>query len=89
MGYFVKVKKYEQLVARSVFEAALRGGEDYELMFTVTPKNWDKLVEKYIFSTKLTVIGKMTSKKEFLQIENNKAIPLVKGFDHLSENINL
>ncbi len=85
-----KARKYEGLIGQTLENCALRGGEDYELMFTVSKKNWPELQSEFTFNTPLTVVGEICSKKEYLQVNSDKTItPLVKGFDHFSENINL
>ena len=50
---------------------ALKGGEDFELLFTVNPKNRKKLLEKLNFFS-VTEIGKITAQKvQIFLIEND------------------
>ena len=46
---------------------ALNGGEDYELLFTIDPKDDRKLADDFDIS----VIGKITGKKEGYKLETN------------------
>lgn len=54
--------------------AALSGGEDYELLFTISQKDYDKIKD----NPKITVIGHMVEKAQgnFLVPENGSLIPL-------------
>lgn len=54
--------------------AALSGGEDYELLFTISQKDYDKIKD----SKKVSVIGHMVEKAQgnFLVPENGSLIPL-------------
>lgn len=66
-------------------ELALTGGEDYELLFTVTADKKENLKKDFTqhFSTKLTEIGKITSGNNFLVLDgNNNYIPRIKIFEH-------
>lgn len=68
-------------------EQALNGGEDYELLFTVSPDNVDKLKETSKSFPKLLVskIGIITSNLERLLIEGERITPLLaKGYDHFA-----
>lgn len=80
---------YDGLLSASLIDCALRGGEDYELMFTVSEENRDRLQSAWPFETPLTAIGTMTLTQEYYLIQSGQTIPLPRGFDHLSENINL
>lgn len=73
----------------TLLECALRGGEDYELMFTVPAAQWPRLLKAWSFETPITAIGVMTDGDEYLLIQNGRKSPLPRGFDHLAENINL
>ncbi len=60
-------------------EDAIRDGEDYELLFTVTPSAWSDLQQKWNHQfpkLKLTCIGKMIS-------PDHASSTLPSGFDHL------
>ncbi len=73
-----------------LLDCAMRGGEDYELMFTITPKKLRMLYNHYALKTPLTVIGEMTSSLDCLYLDElGKIRELPAGFDHFGKNINL
>jgi len=61
---------------------ALDGGDDYELLFTVSPRDISKIPRR-IAGIPITLIGQATHEKEILLIgENGKEMPLEKkGWD--------
>jgi len=60
-------------------QLALHGGDDYELMFTVSPKK-AKLVPKSFRGVALTAIGKITRDRDLLVLEENgRARQLISG----------
>jgi len=59
---------------------AVNDGEDFELLFTVSPKNLKTLTAKWPFKTKLTPIGIMVSGKQ----SDTDGIEF-NGFDHFSK----
>ena len=64
---------------------ALSGGEDYELLFTISQKDYDKIKG----NPNLTVIGHMTNKgeKPYLVTRANQKIELIaQGWNALKEN---
>ncbi len=71
-----------------LYEKALSGGEDYNLIFT-TNKNDYPLIENSFFSkfkSPITIIGQMTSNSKITYFENNKPTAKVYlGFDHFKE----
>ncbi|MFH0860626.1 MAG: thiamine-phosphate kinase [Candidatus Altiarchaeota archaeon] len=71
------VEAASQLGADPV-EYALRGGEDFELVFTIPEEDLKKIKAKL----PITVIGRITSKKEKLLILDKRIIPLGGGYDH-------
>ena len=63
--------------------AALNGGEDYELLFTIDQKDYEKIKEIY---TDVTIIGYMTDDKGIAELitPDNHVIPLkAQGWDHM------
>ncbi len=63
--------------------AALNGGEDYELLFTIDQKDYEKIKEIY---TDVSVIGYMTDDKGVAELitPDNHVIPLkAQGWDHM------
>lgn len=63
--------------------AALNGGEDYELLFTIDQKDYEKIKEIY---TDVSVIGYMTDDKGIAELitPDNHVVPLkAQGWDHM------
>lgn len=87
----MQVKELAMIAGIDVLEAQLRGGEDYELMFTISKKKYEELKKKYhLYSlVGITVIGKMISEKKYIYVKDEQEHQLPKGFDHFSTNINL
>jgi len=86
-----QVKELASIVSIDVLDAQLRGGEDYELMFTVAPENLQKLLDSYHPHTDVgvTVIGRIIREKKYVYFKDGEEVVLPKGFDHFSDNINL
>lgn len=66
--------------------AALNGGEDYELLFTIDQKDYEKIQQ---MSQDITVIGYMTADKGAAELitPDNHVIPLkAQGWDHFKVN---
>jgi thiamine-monophosphate kinase len=67
--------------------AALNGGEDYELLFTIALEDYPKIKG----NPNLTPIGHMTGKDEgpYLVLRDGQSIPLkAQGWNHMNQNIN-
>ncbi len=66
-------------------ESALCDGEDFELLFTVSPEEFEKLEEKWNLPVNITAIGKTTREKvvEIVDIDGNKKPLVAYGYDHL------
>lgn len=65
--------------------AALSGGEDYELLFTIDQKDYEKIQQ---ISSDVSVIGYMTADKGIAELvtPDNHLIPLkAQGWDHFKE----
>jgi thiamine-monophosphate kinase len=65
--------------------ASLSGGEDYELLFTIDQKNFEKIKQ---ISSDVTVIGYMTPEKGVAELitPDNHVIPLkAQGWDHMKK----
>ncbi|CAN2041085.1 Thiamine-monophosphate kinase [Candidatus Magnetomoraceae bacterium gMMP-15] len=59
---------------------ALNGGEDFELLFTISPENLDKLKNKKLI---YYIVGKITSgSNSFLVTKSKDKIPLKGGYNH-------
>lgn len=69
------------LLKKDPIDFALHGGEDFELVFTVSRKNLDKLRRKLKFS----VVGKILPKREGIHLlDKGRKRKLGKGYDHFS-----
>ena len=78
---------YEQAVAFSIdpTTAAMNGGEDYELLFTINQKDYDKIKDRL----EVTPIGHITDATSGLQLISKKGIVypiLAQGWNHLKKN---
>jgi len=77
-------------VSRNVrtIDAALNDGEDYELLFTIGQKNFERLKKHWHFKVKLTAIGKMTGGPSVkIKMPDGKIVDLLpEGYDHLIKN---
>ena len=65
---------------------ALNGGEDYELLFTIDQKDYEKI---QTMSADVTVIGYMTDDKGVAEMitPDNHVIPIkAQGWDHMRKN---
>jgi len=73
--------------ARTI-DAALNDGEDYELLFTIGQKNFERLKKHWHFKVKLTAIGKMTGGPSVkIKMPDGKIVDLLpEGYDHLIKN---
>lgn len=67
--------------SRTILSQAFQEGEDYELLFTVSPQKVNRL-KKFPFSTPLTKIGVMRKKSFPLRAEIQN---LLHGYDHLKK----
>lgn len=66
--------------------AALNGGEDYELLFTIDQKDYEKVKK---MSLDVTIIGHMTSQSGVASLvtPDNQLIPIkAQGWDHMRKN---
>ncbi|PKL47378.1 MAG: thiamine-monophosphate kinase [Planctomycetes bacterium HGW-Planctomycetes-1] len=68
--------------------SALNDGEDFELLFTMPRKKFERLKKQWRFKTKLTEIGNIVGEQSVkIEMKNGKAADLIpKGYDHLKEN---
>ena len=66
--------------------AALNDGEDFELLFTLAPTEWEKLQKGWRISTPLTYIGTITAERRVLLVlaDGSEAELVPAGYDHLS-----
>ncbi|WP_339217864.1 AIR synthase-related protein [Ornithinibacillus sp. FSL M8-0202] len=81
---------YAQFDSNLQYNWKLFGGEDFELLGTVSRSDWELVKQRaQQLSLRLTEIGYVTDEKDagkvFLQQENGKIIQLEKkGYNHLS-----
>ena len=66
---------------------ALQGGEDYELCFTISPENQNKLKK---INCPLTYIGKIEKEKKLIILDKkNKPLKINQhGYDHFHKRPN-
>ena len=77
--------------ARNSLVAALRDGEDFELLFTIDPRHVTALRQKWArrFRTELTEIGRVVKSKHRVALVNRDGSrqPLTAmGYDHFAAN---
>jgi thiamine-monophosphate kinase len=80
-------KEMEEITSKSPFELALRGGEDYELLFTVREDAPSEIFNQITEQTgiPLTEIGRIVTKEEGLYTidqHERKELLQPKGWDH-------
>ena len=77
-----------RLCDKDLFQALLNGGEDYELVFTVSSPNYKKMMDIYPqFGDTHTVIGRVTKKRAIQCLDQNgNDVPIeIKGWNHFNE----
>jgi len=79
-----EVKSFVRINDLDTAELVLYGGEEYELVVTVKPRLWFKAKEAVRkVGGKLTLIGKVTSKKEvLLRIGGKECVIESRGYEH-------
>lgn len=80
-------KEVGGLIKRSPLDLALYGGEDYELLFTVSPQKVDNIIKslKKELNAKVSVIGEIRKVQEGIKLEDlqGKVSDLQpKGYNH-------
>lgn len=68
-------------------ECAYRGGEDYELMFTIAPKDWKRLKKIYESDVPLTVLGSIKNSPGAFRLMDGKRVEMPSGYDHFGQNL--
>ena len=73
------LKQYDPLAC------ALNDGEDFELLFTLSPDNYEKLMAKWSMQTPITMIGNVTEgdTMQIKKLNGNTCDLKPKGYDHL------
>lgn len=73
-----------QVLKSSALDYALYGGEDYQLIFTITPENYQRLKQCQLVNS-ITVIGEVTSQSGVVELvqEDRQIVKLEpKGYNH-------
>lgn len=73
-----------EYLGENAMQYALYGGEDYQLLFTISPENYRKL-EKHSLGTSLTVIGEVIGSQtgvRLIDAAGNDSILEAKGYNH-------
>ena len=74
---------------KPLFFYAMKSGEEYELLFTISENNFEKLKKNKIFKNNLiSVIGKISNKEDGMQLlDDDKKMSLpTSGWDHFKKN---
>jgi len=82
-------KKHVSDTDQSLLDSSMRGGEDYELMFTISSDNLERLKSNKNLRTHITEIGRIIPENKYVYVYEGEEKILPKGFDHFSDNINL
>jgi thiamine-monophosphate kinase len=79
-----EVRAWHGSQGRDACEAALRGGEDYELLFTVRPAHNGRLrhVRQHLRGLPVSEIGKVTKERALVIRSAGREAPLPQGFEH-------
>jgi thiamine-monophosphate kinase len=81
-----QLAQYSEKNDKNARALCLSGGEDYELLFTVREGSLEALLAEWQeqFELPATAIGRMTSDREGVQLENpgDVAIKDIAGYDH-------
>ncbi|MFC1855868.1 thiamine-phosphate kinase [Thermodesulfobacteriota bacterium] len=80
-----QLKELSQVAKKSVYDYAISGGEDYELMFTVNSADEEKLMEDYNkrFKKRAVRIGEITQGRSVVTVDNaGVKTEISVGYDH-------
>lgn len=80
-----ELSKFTKTNNINVYDLSLGGGEDYELLATISPDHFKDLQKKFVqkFNLPLTAIGKTVKDRELKYFQNGKQINLAfKRFNH-------
>ena len=74
----------KKLEKQQAWHYALAGGDDYELCFTISPQNFEKLLRQQL-DVPLTIIGEITQQTglSFVYMGKNHPLP-VQGYQHFA-----
>jgi len=78
------VRQWHQMAGREPLNAAISGGDDYELLFTVRPSWRGRLrgAQKVMGDVPITRIGVVTRERQFVVRTPNGDRPLPEGYEH-------
>lgn len=79
---FTDLLPYSTYLKKPELKYLLHGGEDYELLFTISPKKINKFLKNFSLETNLSVIGQVTKGKGQVYLDNKKLNIL--GYDHFN-----
>ncbi|MCD6557491.1 MAG: thiamine-phosphate kinase [Candidatus Aenigmarchaeota archaeon] len=78
--------KAGKILGKDPIDFALYGGEDFELVFTISEKNLRKLKKQF---KNFSVVGRILPRNRGIyMVSNGKKIKLGDGYDHFKSNIN-
>jgi thiamine-monophosphate kinase len=79
-----EVRQWHLSQGRDPGEAVLKGGEDYELLFTVRPAHLGRLrhVRRHLQGLPVTEIGSVTRERTLVVRSAGAGMPLPRGFEH-------
>jgi len=78
-------KEAGKILRKDPTDFALYGGEDFELVFTISEKNLKKLKKQF---KNFSVVGKILPKSKGIHLlERGKKLKLGSGYDHFKSNI--
>ncbi len=76
------------LTTADPISSALNDGEDFELLFTLSPENFRTLKDNWRLDTAITAVGEITEKNVLIRCKNGSVIGLLpKGYDHLRNEL--
>ena len=74
----------KKLAKQQAWHYALAGGDDYELCFTISPQNFEKLLRQQL-DVPLTIIGKITQQTGLSFVYMGENYPLqIHGYQHFA-----
>ncbi len=80
----IELEKGAKMLGKSAVDYALYGGEDYQLVFTISPEQF-KLVAQVDIKTRITVIGEVTPKDQGVLLvaeDGSTSLLEAKGYNH-------
>ena len=77
-------RRWAEWSGRDAIAMTLAGGEDYELLFAVSPRTRSRLkhVQRRVSDVAVTPIGRLTSDRALVLTRNGRTEALPSGFEH-------